>query len=572
MRLRQGIAAGVAGVAAAAVVAACGVDTKDAGTPTAPAPEGATVTSPVRRSTVPLPPAPENTVRLDALRGGLGGDASTRFLSRSSINVALIRAAEDQSFADLCAGRVDVIEVARLPTDDEITACRERGVDLSEPLQLGADGVVIATKNEADVGGDCVTVQQARDLFRAGSAYTSWSQLGFFDLPITATGREDGSSNFEFFGQVVLGLPDPSLADVRADYVVRRTDRAEREEVTGVHRLRAADARIARYVAGLRRQTQARRQRQIDAAIRAADRRTIAAIERENRARARRHVTLSALQALALERRNRLRVERAKRAAATAVGRRFDAELRDRGRRFGRGVLAEAEAPGVVGGFRFSYYELFEDELRPLEIDYGVAVTASGQPVTLEDLSESDRRRVEQATTTPTQTQTVPAVGTTPEETETTPDGETTATVPTSRAIPDLPASRLPKKTKDGDEIYPGPNCVFPSQVTITSGAYPFSRRLFAFTSRQALGRAEVVEFLEFVLSNARELATDNRLVPITDAQLAKEIAILRNRGHTPSPRAQQPSRTTTTPTTTTTTPATPEGGSGIPGVSNRGG
>jgi hypothetical protein len=237
----------------------------------------------------------------------------------------------------------------------------------------------------------------------------------------------------------------------------------------------------------------------------------------------------------------------------------------------------------VIGGFRFTYYELFEDQLRPLEIDYGVPVTASGQPVTLEDLSEADQRRIRALTTATTET--VPGVDVQATQTV---DGEIT-TVPTARAIPDLPASQLPDETKDGEKIYPGPNCVFPSQVTITSGAYPFSRRIYLFSYSQALERDIVKAYLTAALQRAQSDASNNRLVPITDAQLQQELAIVANNGREAPPTATTrqtvttrtvttPQGTTTvqtitTPARTTTTPVvtTPKS-SGIPGVSSRGG
>ncbi|UGS38897.1 PstS family phosphate ABC transporter substrate-binding protein [Capillimicrobium parvum] len=579
MNVRLAIAALLAGVAAAVLVA-CGIDTSDSGTSSVAGPEGTTNTNTVRRNAPPLPAAPENTVRVDGIEGGLSTAATSRFLGSSSVGVARITAGEEQAFVDLCAGRVDVIEVARLPTEAEVRACNNRGVELSEPLASAADAEVIATKNEADVGGDCITVQQARDIFRAGSPYTTWSQLGFFDLPLTTTGRQDGSGNFEFFGQVVLGVDDPSLADVRADYVVENTDLLEREEVVGQRRVTAAQRRVDAYEARLRRETARERRQAVDAAVRTADRAVLRAIARENQDLARRKVTLTAAQAARLEARNRVRNIRAKRRAAARVNARFDRELRDRVLRYARSQLALAEAPGVVGGFRFTYYELFEDQLRPMEIDYGVPVTASGQPVTLDDLSDKDRERIlaAQGVTTPT----VPNVG--PAATVTTPDGNIT-TVQTATAIPDLPASQLPKKTKDGETIYPGPNCVFPSPITITSGAYPLSRRFYLFTSRQSLERDEVRAYAQAYLKSAQALATANRLVPITDAQLAEELAIIENRGRKPAAKpatttttrtVTTPSGTTTVRTVTTTTPATTtprtQTSSGIPGVSSRGG
>jgi hypothetical protein len=587
MRIRHAVAAGGAGVAAALLVASCGIDTGNSGTPTAkqPAGTGTTATATVRQNAPALPAAPDNTVRVDGLSSGISDEATAKFLAGSTVNVALIHAADERAFADLCAGTTDVIEVSRLPTDAEVAACRNRGVELSEALQVGADAEVIATKNEADVGGDCVTVQQARDIFKAGSPYTSWSQLGFDDLPITATGREDGSPNFEFFGQVVLGLDNASLADVRADYVPERTDALERLEVSGTNRVIAAEKRVAAYKAKLVAQTQKARDRDVNVAVRAADREVLARIAAANRKLQRSGRTLTAVQAARLEAHNKAIDERAKRVAEAKVDRRYDADINDRVRRYSRGVLAEARQPGVVGGFRFSYYELFEDKLRPLEIDYGVAVTAGGQPVTLDDLTEADRKRLQTITTATVQT--VPGVG--PAATQTTPEGEIT-TVPTAQAIPDLPARLLPKKTKDGEAIYPGPNCVFPSQVTITNGSYPFSRRLYVYTSYQSLGRAEVRSYVASVLQNAQSLARANRLVSITDAQLAQEQAILANRGREPKPVATTkqttttrtvttPQGTTTVQTVTTTTPVTTSTtqtqtteSSGIPGVSSRAG
>lgn len=581
MRLRDAIVAAVAGVGAAVLVA-CGIDTGDSGSPTTPPPAGSTTTA-TRTTTVPLPAAPENTVRVDGLEGGLSSTFSERFAAESGTNVAFIRASGEQAFADLCAGRVDVIEVSRLPTDAEVRSCRTRGVELSEPLQVAADAEVIATKNEADVGGDCITVQQARDIFRSGSPYTSWSQLGFSDLPLTATGREDGSPNFTFFGQVVLGVDDPSLADVRADYVPEGTDKLEREEVTGTQRLIAAERRIARYRALLTARTQKARQREVDAAVAVADRRVLRAIAAENRRRERAQIALSVAEAASIEARNRIRVDRAKRIAEDKVDARYEDEIDDQVRRYARGLVAEAEAPGVVGGFRFTYYELFEDKLRPMEIDYGVPVTASGQPVTLADLKPADQRRI-QALSSAT-TETVPGVDVQPTQTVA---GEV-RTVATAQAIPDLPASQLPDETKDGERIYPGPNCVFPSQLTISSGAYPLSRRNYLFSHAQALERDDVLAYVVYALEHAQGVASANRLIAITDAQLADELAIARNGGQKPPERPSQPTVTTRTvttpqgtttvqtvttpPATTATTPTTPTTqSSGIPGVSARGG
>lgn len=632
MTVRQGIAALLSGGAVAVAVAACGVDTGSegrAGTGTQPgqtvtdggrttATTGTTTTRTTRTATLPAPPP--NTVRINGLeRSSPAREISTRFASTNGARVAFVRSpGDDRSFADLCAGRVDVVEVSREPTAREIAACRARGIELvDDPLQIGSDAIVLATRNESDVGGDCVSVTQARDIFRSGSPYSNWSQLGFDDIPLRTTGREDGADNFEFFGQTVLGLENASLGDVRTDYRVRRSDRAERLEVTNEARIERAIRRARARLARDRRLSRPERRRQVDQARRAAERQALREIEAENRRIARRNVTLTETQKRRLERRNRLLVERRKRAAVNRENRLFDRDQLRRARAAYRRDLRRAIRRGTVGPFRFSYYELFEDELRPLEIDFGVAVTEDGRPVTLDDFPPEQRpgavvRRPVRtpAGTTTIQTTTVPPVETTQTATTETVPGQT-PTTPTADAasgdvqtIPSqpVPDQRLPDRTRDGKRVFQGPMCVFPSQITITTGAYPLTRRIFLYTSKQALRRELVRDFLRFQLDRAREVAVENRLVPITEAQytLAREVVDNGGEPLTPAERrrraggtsttpqpgtfdpatgtvATTPATTTSTTATTATTPtdttgAAPAGGGGIPGVSARGG
>ena len=561
MSLRRFIISALAGAASAVALAACGINTKDTGPPPPQgAPQSTTTNQGPKRNTRPLPAAPANTVRVNGLpgRSGLSADATRGFAGQSTSQVAFIHATEAQSFRDLCSGRTDVVEVGRLPTAAELTVCHDFGVDLSDALQVGADAIVLATKNETDVGGDCITVAQARDIYRAGSPYTNWSQLGFGNVPLHTTGREDGSPSFDFFGQIVLGLANPTVADVRSDYRPRRTDQLERFEVTNHLRDQGAVRAARNFLNRLEVRTRGQRKRIVDAAVLAADRAILRQIARVNASLLRRNANLSPAQQAALVRSNLRRDLQAKSTASLLVNRRFDANLVSRARRFFRSRFATANAPGVLGYFRFPYYELFEEQLRPLEIDFGVPELQSGQPVALTDLSDNTLRLLR----TPTRT----------------------------RGIAPSPAllaarNQLPAKTKSGQRIYPGPNCVFPSQVTITTGAYPLTRRIFIFTTRQSLARTEVQRYLEFLLRNARLFATRNRLVPITDQQLTDDEAAVANRGHKPAPvqpRATVQTRTVTTPqgTTTTetvttparttTTPVTPSSG-GVPGVSNRG-
>ena len=74
------------------------------------------------------------------------------------------------------------------------------------------------------------------------------------------------------------------------------------------------------------------------------------------------------------------------------------------------------------------------------------------------------------------------------------------------------------------------PNCIFPSQQTITSNQYPLSRPLLLYVSQDNRKRSEVQRFLTYYLQNAQKLATQNRLVPVPDRQ--RDAALETITGH----------------------------------------
>ncbi|HEX2016971.1 MAG TPA: substrate-binding domain-containing protein [Solirubrobacteraceae bacterium] len=521
---------------AAMAASGCGVDPaqegrKANGQVTTPAPAGQPAPP---RSKVPLPQRPAGLVAIDGEQQGSLADAARRgFHDQAGTRSEFLPTAENQAATDLCAGRVDVIEIARPLSENEKRACAGRGVDVVGPLQVGADAIVLATKNESDVGGDCLTSTEARTIFQAGSPYDNWNQLGFFDIPLSTTGRDAQATTFTFFGTTVLQRPAALLADMRSDYRVRNTDPAVRLEVTNATRLLQAQRAIIRHRAYLRQSTRAERKSYVDAAVRVADRAVLKQIARTNARNKRLRRTVDPV---ALAAHNKLIDDRAKRRAAAAANARFDARLAPQNSSFARATLAAANAPGVVGFFRFSYYQLYEEQLRPFEIDLGVPETSDGQAVGLDQLPPGTK-----------------------------------------------PGSPLPAQTvgPNSRKIYAGPNCVFPSPVTITSGAYPFSRRLFLFTSRQALKRPEVLSFMTYFLTNARQIAETAQLVPITDRQQSDAIFLVTGRRPAvvaaPSNQSIAPAGTTTTPATTpgAQAPGAPPGpGAGaqsaIPGVSTR--
>jgi len=576
-----------ASAACAALLAGCGVETD--GTPVSTAPTtGTTAATSTQATTGPtgpqglaalqarLPKRPAGTVAVDGrTASSLGREGATGFAAGGgSARVAFTRSNEDRAYQNLCAGRVDAIEVTTLPSQGIVDLCVRRGIELVDPIQLASDAIVLATKNESDVGGDCITAQQANEVFRSGSTISNWSQLGFDDLPLRATGREPESDVFQFFGQLVLNRTESSLADVRSDYIAHASDPRERREVTNQARLESAERRAARYRARLRDRTLGARRRFVAAAERIADRRMLAEIERVNARNRRLKITVDGA---ALAARNSRLVETAKRRARLRANAAYDARLNEQVARYRREQLGSADQAGTVGFFRFSYYELFEEKLRPLEIDFGVPETESGQPVRYGDLSDGDQAKLADAVRRAIATRNAgtSAAATTGAAGATTIDPETSL----------AGIQNLPSKDRNGKTIYSGPGCVFPAQTTITSGVYPLTQRFFVVTSKLALARREVKAYLDYLVSQSRDLAVRNRLVPITDQQVFDELTTVRGRkpseqevtGTEPADVAPTTTTTTTagssgTSTTATATPAPTGVDSGIPGVSSRGG
>ncbi|MDX6680985.1 MAG: phosphate transport system substrate-binding protein [Solirubrobacteraceae bacterium] len=524
----------------AAGASGCGVDIAQSGPPTGTAAERSAPSqqSERERRAADLPSRDAGELAIAGERqGSLSSNAATAFArSQSHVRPRYSAVGATEGFARLCRGEVDVVDSARSISRDELALCNANGLEIRTPIQIASDALVLATRNESDVGGDCLTVADVRQIYRAGSPIDNWSQLGFDDLSLAATGPGADGNPFSFFASQVLGVPSAAtLDDVRSDYRPHGSDAGIRRDIVGGDRVRRVPSLVEQEVRSARARLARRRQILIGMAVVAARERALRSIRAANRRRARRHEAVR--DPAALERRNLRRVNVAKRRAADRARRRFDARFDALRAARTRELLARARRTGVVGFVRFSYYEAYEDQLRPVEIDAGPRRDAAN--------AASDKR--------------ARAAGLTPPERPRAVDG-------------------------DGNRI---PNCIFPSQQTITTGEYPLSRRVLLYTSTHGLGRSEVREFLAYALRNAQRLATSSRLVPITDRLRSDQYRFVTGAAPAPSEQALPGERvpggsTSTTPPTTATTSRSSGGASttpartpaaapsgGVPGVSS---
>jgi ABC-type phosphate transport system substrate-binding protein len=190
----------------------------------------------------PNPTLPERPAGLVSVEGDVAGSLTlpalhafeqSRRRSGLAVTVQPSNADEATAFNDLCSGKIDIVDAATQITEPELAACKRNGLQVID-FKAAFDGTVLATRNERDVGADCITVSQAREMFRAGSPLQSWNQINPLYRPVLlrTVGRRPPATEFDFFAQRVLGAQVPSLADFRSDYQSFDTEDEVRKAVS----------------------------------------------------------------------------------------------------------------------------------------------------------------------------------------------------------------------------------------------------------------------------------------------------------------------------------------------------
>lgn len=375
-----------------------------------------------------LPPRPAGVIRVDGKgQGSLTADVVDAYNNEATgVTVDVQGDDEEEAFNLFCQGEVDIVDSARPISPREYEQCRRNGIRPVQ-IQLASDAAVLAIRNETDVGVDCLTLAEVREIFRAGSPIDSWAQVGYgkspranWDAPPMKTAGPDPESNvFGFFGRFVLDDPEPSLTAFRSDYQAYPTDRGVRLAVVGSEQ----DIRDARKNDASRAilEGQLKALRDADRAVREAEAEVRKGIRDDRPA--------------AAQARDQERLDKAKQKYKEIDARLPELRLNAINSR--KAARRLAKAIGTLGYFRFSYYESFEEQLRPMEIDDGAR----------------------------------------------------------------------------GDQ----PNCIFPSQQTVTDGSFPLARQLLLTTSLRLLRQGDINSFLSYAVRSSQRLAADRALVPLPD-------------------------------------------------------
>lgn len=320
----------------------------------------------VEQALAALPQAPSGEVDIDGsstisltpeeVEGYRGTGTNT------TINLA--QNGEDEAFQQLCSGKIDIVSSLRSISRSEWDACQSVGLDVVQ-FQIASDAIVIAIKSESDVGGDCLTTDQVQEIWRAGSPVTNWSQVGLDDVPLKVGGPYLQSPDFQVFGKSVLGSLAPALTDVRSDYFTYRNfDEARRFINGGPRKIRIAQTYPERARANGIAKSEVVTARQVYL-----DARSELRIAKAERAKGIRDKRPAATQA-----RDEARVQAAyvKAYDTRKVYRQLQRKQHHSDKRLKHVTklkrLVDATQGHVIYA-RFSDYELFEEQLRPFEID-----------------------------------------------------------------------------------------------------------------------------------------------------------------------------------------------------------
>ncbi|HUZ29577.1 MAG TPA: substrate-binding domain-containing protein [Solirubrobacteraceae bacterium] len=273
------------------------------------------------------------------------------------VTVNLRNNGSQTAFDELCAGQIDAVDSSSPIPPTSWQTCARNGVKPIQ-FQVAADAVVVATKNESDMSVDCLTLGQIQELFRAGSPITSWNQFNnAFNIPASTAGPTPNTEAFGFFSRYVLLADPPTLTAFRSDYRQYATDDGVRFAVVG----QAATQRSAAL--------QPKAQHDL-AALRSAitqKRRFIGAaqlqLQTDQRSGASANTIASAQNQL-----NTLKSQLPQLQASLPAAIRFTQQT-------GAAAAQLRQASGTAGIFRFSYYKLWEEQLRPIEVDANPGTT-----------------------------------------------------------------------------------------------------------------------------------------------------------------------------------------------------
>jgi len=132
-------------------------------------------------------------------------------------------------FERFCRGETDLSNASRKIEEDEIAACKKKGIDYLE-LQIANDGLSVVVNNGND-WAKCLTVEQLKKIWQPGSKIKNWKDAdpSFPSQKLTLYGPGTDSGTFDYFTDAIVGEEGAS----RSDYTASEDDNVIVRGVSG---------------------------------------------------------------------------------------------------------------------------------------------------------------------------------------------------------------------------------------------------------------------------------------------------------------------------------------------------
>ena len=149
------------------------------------------------------------TIRIDGSStvAPLSEPAGEQFNQENSgVDVTVGTSGTGGGFEKFCAGETDISDASRKIADDEVSACRENGVEFEE-IVVANDALTVVVNPENPV--NCMTVDQLSQVWNRGSNVNSWGDIdgleGDFSEDLELFGPGTDSGTFDYFTEAING-------------------------------------------------------------------------------------------------------------------------------------------------------------------------------------------------------------------------------------------------------------------------------------------------------------------------------------------------------------------------------
>jgi phosphate transport system substrate-binding protein len=133
--------------------------------------------------------------------------------SAPKVNVTVAESGTGGGFKKFANGEIDITGASRPISEEEIAACKAKGVEFVE-VPVAFDGLSVVV-NPANTWVDTLTVAELKKIWEPRSSVKTWAdvRVGFPAKPIKLFGPGSDSGTFEYFTEAIVGEKKASRQD-----------------------------------------------------------------------------------------------------------------------------------------------------------------------------------------------------------------------------------------------------------------------------------------------------------------------------------------------------------------------